>query len=498
MTTKYIALLTQVGENKLANATALGKQLEIARMGVGDGGGSLPTPSTTQTTLINEKRRAALNSLSVDSANPNQIIAEQVIPEDEGGWWIREIGLYDNDGNLIAVANCPETYKPLLQEGSGRVQTVRMILIVSSTDAVTLKIDPSVVLATRKYVDDSAVVVKAYADDAMAKHLADANPHKQYALLASPALTGTPTAPTAAAGANTTQLATTAFVSTATANHVAAANPHSQYALLASPALTGTPTAPTAAAGANTTQLATTAFVSTATANHVAAANPHPQYAPLASPALTGTPTAPTAAAGANTTQLATTAFVSTATANLSASTASGLAQKMNIADVVGIPLPWPQATAPTGWLKCNGQSFDKALYPKLATVYPSGVLPDLRGEFIRGWDDGRGVDAGRAILTAQNPTYLRTGMMDYNGSDVDNIGVYIGMGYAEADTAAKSISAPAGAFRAPNNIDLTEQASRDNGVNGTASNTVYASEGSVWVSTRPRNIAFNYIVRAA
>ncbi|MEI9696233.1 phage tail protein, partial [Atlantibacter hermannii] len=85
-----------------------------------------------------------------------------------GGFWIRTIGLYDKDGTLIAVANCPETYKPQLQEGSGRTQTIRMILIVSNTDAITLKIDPAVVLATRKYVDDKVIEVKAYADELMA------------------------------------------------------------------------------------------------------------------------------------------------------------------------------------------------------------------------------------------------------------------------------------------------------------------------------------------
>ncbi|MFJ5359000.1 phage tail protein [Pectobacterium sp. CHL-2024] len=154
MSATYFALLTNIGAAKLANATTLGSSLNITRMAVGDGGGSLPVPNPAQTTLINEKRRAALNTLSVDPKNPSQIIAEQVIPENEGGFWIREIGLFDDDGNLIAVANCPETYKPQLQEGSGRIQTVRMILIVSSTDAVTLKIDPAVVLATRGYVDE--------------------------------------------------------------------------------------------------------------------------------------------------------------------------------------------------------------------------------------------------------------------------------------------------------------------------------------------------------
>ncbi|MHY41456.1 phage tail protein, partial [Escherichia coli] len=121
---------------------------------VGDANGVLPTPDPAQTKLINQKRIAPLNLLSVDPNNQSQIIAEQIIPENEGGFWIREIGLYDDEGVLIAVANCPETYKPQLQEGSGRTQTIRMILVVSNTEAITLKIDPSVVLATRKYVDD--------------------------------------------------------------------------------------------------------------------------------------------------------------------------------------------------------------------------------------------------------------------------------------------------------------------------------------------------------
>ncbi|HFI9309739.1 TPA: phage tail protein [Yersinia enterocolitica] len=170
MTAKFFALLTNIGAAKLANATALGTRLEITQMAVGDGGGTLPTPNPAQTKLVNEQRRAALNMLTIDPINTSQIIAEQVIPETEGGWWIREIGLLDKDGDLVAIANCAETYKPQLQEGSGRTQTIRMILIVSSTAAVTLKIDPSVVLATRKYADDKAIEVKQYADNLLTEH----------------------------------------------------------------------------------------------------------------------------------------------------------------------------------------------------------------------------------------------------------------------------------------------------------------------------------------
>ncbi|EPA6504399.1 phage tail protein [Escherichia coli] len=221
MATKYYALLTNVGAAKLANATALGEQVEITQMAVGDGNGALPTPNPAQTALVHELRRAPLNTLTIDPVNTNQIIAEQVIQEDVGGWWIREIGLYDSDGDMIAVANCAETYKPLLQEGSGRMQVIRVILIVSSTQAVTLKIDPSVVLATRQYVDDQIIQVKAFVDQQLAAHIAAADPHKQYAPKASPALTGTPTAPTAAQTVNNTQIATTGFVKSAIAALVA-------------------------------------------------------------------------------------------------------------------------------------------------------------------------------------------------------------------------------------------------------------------------------------
>ncbi|EFC9142411.1 TPA: phage tail protein [Escherichia coli] len=297
MSTKFYTLLTDIGAAKLASAAALGVPLKITHMAVGDGGGTLPTPDAKQTALVNEKRRAALNMLYIDPQNSSQIIAEQVIPENEGGWWIREVGLFDESGALIAVGNCPESYKPQLAEGSGRTQTVRMVLITSSTDNITLKIDPAVVLATRKYVDDKALELKVYVDDLMAKHLAAPDPHSQYAPKESPTFTGTPKAPTPAAGNNTTQLATTAFVQAAltalingapatldTLKEIAVAinndpkfsttinNALALKAPLSSPALTGTPTAPTAAQSVNNTQIATTAFVKSAIAGMVGSA----------------------------------------------------------------------------------------------------------------------------------------------------------------------------------------------------------------------------------
>ncbi|HAN7714899.1 TPA: phage tail protein [Escherichia coli] len=215
MTVKYYAILTNQGAARLANATMLGSKLNLTQMAVGDANGVLPTPDPAQTKLINQKRIAPLNLLSVDPNNQSQIIAEQIIPENEGGFWIREIGLYDDEGVLIAVANCPETYKPQLQEGSGRTQTIRMILVVTNTEAITLKIDPSVVLATRKYVDDEVLELKLYVDEQMRNHIAAQDPHTQYAQKHNPTFTGEPKAPTPAAGNNTTRIATTAFVQAA-------------------------------------------------------------------------------------------------------------------------------------------------------------------------------------------------------------------------------------------------------------------------------------------
>jgi len=224
MSQTYFAILTAVGEAKLANATALGVPLQISRMAVGDGNGNLPVPNRLQTALVRETYRADLNELKIDPANASQIIAELVIPETEGGYWLREMGLYDVAGDLIAVANCPPSYKPEMAEGSGRTQVLRIVLIVSSTAAVQLKIDPSVVLATREYVlttvtallaDTNPVMAGAASPGAAAKAARSDHRHPTdttRAPLASPGFTGTPTAPTPAATDKTTKVATTEFV----------------------------------------------------------------------------------------------------------------------------------------------------------------------------------------------------------------------------------------------------------------------------------------------
>lgn len=221
---KFLAILTAVGEAKLANAIGLGLPWLLTEMGVGDANDTDPIPDRMQTALIHEQRRAPLNQLRDDEANPGLLIAEQIIPADVGGWWVREVGLYDVDGDLVAVANCAPSYKSLLSQGSGRTQVIRMTFIVSNTANVVLKIDPAVVLATREYVD-SAFLAHLATEDPLVAGKATVGAAKKMARedhrhptdtsrapLASPAFTGTPTAPVTARFETSEQLMSAAAV----------------------------------------------------------------------------------------------------------------------------------------------------------------------------------------------------------------------------------------------------------------------------------------------
>ncbi|EET2982433.1 TPA: phage tail protein [Escherichia coli] len=454
MTVKYYAILTNQGAARLANATMLGSKLNLTQMAVGDANGVLPTPDPAQTKLINQKRIAPLNLLSVDPNNQSQIIAEQIIPENEGGFWIREIGLYDDEGVLIAVANCPETYKPQLQEGSGRTQTIRMILVVTNTEAITLKIDPSVVLATRKYVDDEVLELRLYVDDQMRNHIAAQDPHTQYAQKHNPTFTGEPKAPTPDAGNNTTRIATTAFV-----------------------------------------QAAITALINGApatldTLKEIAAAiNNDPKFSTTINNALSGKQP------------------LDETLTHLSGKDVAGLLAYLGLGEgsalPVGVPVPWPSTTPPTGWLKCNGAAFSAEKYPELAKAYPTNKLPDLRGEFIRGWDDGRGVDAGRALLSLQDDSFEahRHESFFYAGISRNETPLKNLPSSDEMLTLSSTTNA-----LSPDGIDATNSLIGNDDYNclieGNKNNKRTATGLSTSIvgaaETRPRNISFNYIVRAA
>lgn len=378
MSAKFYTLLTDIGAAKLASAAALGVPLKITQMAVGDGGGVLPTPSAQQTALVAEKRRAALNMLYIDPQNSSQIIAEQVIPETEGGWWIREVGLFDETGALIAVGNCPESYKPQLAEGSGRTQTVRMVLITSSTENITLKIDPSVVLATRGYVDNLNETRQQKSDTLTA--LAELKPTK-------------------------------GKLPYFTAEKSAALADLSDFIRLM-----------------------------------------------------------------------------------LGKVDAAAVLEYLGLgagAPAIGVPFFWPSAAMPNTvmpewsnmiFLKFNGSTFSATEYPKLARVIPSLKLTEARSEFPRIWDDGRGVDSGRILLSAQ-------------GDAIRNIeGTFK---ILTNNSGAGMMSSPTGAFEPFGNslgpvVQSSSDDTRKEGARFSADLVVPTA-----AENRPRNIAFNFLVRA-
>ncbi|EMT6382223.1 phage tail protein [Providencia rettgeri] len=558
---KYFALLTKLGENLLAQATALGTKLELTHMAVGDGGGSLPTPDTNQTKLIAEKRRAAINTLFIDDKNKNQIIAEQIIPEQDGGWWIREIGLFDKAGNLIAVANCPETYKPQLVEGSGRTQSIRMVLIVSHTESVTLKIDPSVVLATREYVNTEITVLDKKIDALSAQTKLDLN--KKFDKANISGQKGNHNDKVPSLNLFTTEIAKLAVIgySYSKIESDGRYQPKGNYApagdYATNTALNNGLDKKFDKAGGNIT--GRVRVNNTVDANVIQVTGENEAYMQLdmtvagvarintriegkqwrnhVLPDSSGTlmhvgdfgiggtenngwigsvanmgknkvgifNIAHTAEGmkelgftdfygsciitkysresnsqvlllsnyGMDWLQIIRKGGTSTPIEKCNVWTNKNTTKDRNgnlkvsgsdeLSDCqVGIPLPWPQSSPPTGYLICNGQSFNKTTYPLLAKAYPTGVLPDLRGEFLRGLDAGRGVDSGRAVLSAQGDAF-RAHNHSVIGEDSGSGTAYFGRG---------------------------------NGSRRSITKDAMNLEGGT--ETRPRNIAFLYIVRAA
>jgi len=151
---KFKSIVTTIGQARIASAIESGKDVNITHLAVGDGNGSATEPSAGQTALVHETYRLALNSIKIDNKNANWIIAEAIIPASVGGFWRRAMGLFSAQGELIAVSNMADSYKPTLEEGSGRTQTLRMVLTVTDTDAVSLTIDDTLIIATEEYVNN--------------------------------------------------------------------------------------------------------------------------------------------------------------------------------------------------------------------------------------------------------------------------------------------------------------------------------------------------------
>ncbi|PNM16551.1 phage tail protein [Yersinia enterocolitica] len=460
MTPKYFALLTHIGTTRLANATALGTRLEITHMAVGDGDGTLPTPDPAQIQLVNEQRCAALNALTIDPNNPRQVIAEQIIPETEGGWWIREIGLLNKAGELIAIANCPESYKPQMQEGSGRIQTIRVILAVSNTAAVTRKTDPAVVLATRQYADQliSTTVTS------ISNHIRTLNPHPQY-LLASHNLFDLGNIKAARANLQ--------LGSAATRNVGNAQDELMQVG----------------AFGWGGNCIMASAGINALTKTGMYCVN---QYAPD-KPEGFGDATIQHIQNDSLTAHQFIFSTNNTHTAAKIAYRLRSYGQWREWIDIVtsrsqaltpiGIPLPYPGTTPPAGYLKCNGAAFYANDYPALAALYPDKKLPDLRGEFIRGFDDGRGIDANRTLLSAQTDA-----LQNITGG-INGVSESMGSAPESNFSGAFAKTDSVGNDNTPHHTDITHCGSFD----FDASRVVRTA-----TETRPRNISFCYILRAS
>ena len=372
MSQKFCTLITEHGAALLANATALGVPLKLTKMGVGDGNSDATTPNATQTRLIHEVYQAQINTLTTDANNPKQIIAELIIPEHYGGWFINEIGLYDENNTLIAVGNCPATYKPQLPEGCGRTQVIRMIVAVDNASDVEFKIDPAVVLASRQYVDN-LIINKLAIHEKSTNH---------------------PNASTSSKGFVQLNSATNSTIESQAATPKAVRDAY-EYARYSD-------------------QKAQAAY------DHANAA--HNRIDPIVDkfqPSAFETRTYSQDKRFYHLVRDDGLVGMYSLVKNdyswhinhdgwiagyIGAERVFGLDEFVKERLLpVGIPQPWPSDHLPAGWFECNGSPFDVNRFPKLAAVYPWGSLPDLRGLFIRGKDNGRGLDPNRGILSYQD-----------------------------------------------------------------------------------------------
>ncbi len=659
MSQKYYTLITQQGAALLANATASGIPLKLTKMGVGDGNGKATTPNASQSKLVHEVYQAPINSLTIDENNTNQIIAELIIPENQGGWFIHEIGLYDESNTLVAVGNCPATYKPQLSEGSGRTQVIRIIIIVENTDAIALKIDPAVILATRQYVDNlitarmtthekstnhpnastkskgfvqlnSAIdsnlenqaatplaIKKAYdlangavkkSGDTMTGQLTvaqhgvkfqfdngntialkilgdnyshifyDAKTQQRSSKLIYNSTTnswsfqyindvvinGKSVLKTGDAIQRFGDLSTKVNINDLTGSNEgvyhqkrnASAVTELGYPINQAGTLQ---VFKNGADGEGCCQIYTTyrsarqfirnyrgatktweawnEVITTANSGNfikngdygigalTGAKLDNPNETLKGGCYATRTTAFPDLSEYQNRNDSASLIVYPTTTKSWYVEKLAVVQSKtpriyyrcatpeakqpwyesITTANVnnyipVGIPLPWPSTKPPAGWLECNGSTFNKNQFPKLAAAYPSGKLPDLRGEFIRGWDNARGADPYRVILDWQAPQISAHRHVEGWGEHSTHFTDWQKEHYAPFGSTGLG-GVWGGAYN--NDFDNALLYTND-GTNGSISTSRGYTDwrnlnpdGLVGNETRPRNVAFMYIVKA-
>lgn len=461
-TTQFGGFLTNVGIAQQANTAALGQPWNITHMLIGDAGGEPsqtpdPTPKPTQAALVRQVYRAQLNALYTSPADPNVLVAELVLPPETGGWWIRELALEDANGNFIAVAKPAPSYKPLLAQGSGRTQTIRMHVVFGNLANVTLKIDPSIVLATRDYADKAREAAELYARNQIKAHIEAADPHPQYLRRADVAKdagqlawlgTATGTANALVLKLKSGEAALTAYAA------------GQRFQFQASASNTGAVTAKVNGLAAVPVKKADSAGLVDLFAGDIRAGalydlNYDGTYFQLGGGVGAGKAFERfsfEASVGQTTFNVPHTigstivlrngrevtdyqadgakiilrtpcalgdaveilAFSGFQTANTYTKAETQELLKTALALPVGTMLPFPRGTVPAGFLEVDGSAHSAAVYPDLA-AYLGGAfdkgdegagffrLPDTRGEFLRGWDHGRGVDAAREVGSMQD-----------------------------------------------------------------------------------------------
>lgn len=365
---KYISILTDYGTQALAKALANNQPLRLMQFAVGDGNGQAVTPNANRTALVNEKHRANVSAVSIDPRNNKQIIVELTIPENVGGFFVREMGVFDEQNKLIAYANTPESYKPTLESGSGKIQVLRMVLMVSSSNAVTLSVDNSVIFVTRGQLTPHTIT-------ATSANSFDQNGHSHAIDKASTTQAGIVQL-TDDTGLDSDKLGLTARAGKKLAQWIASL----QLALNNYIPMNKRSSAVNSNSNEN---VATSAAVKTAYDKGVEAKSAADNAQRSANDGINR---ANDANNNANTRQLK--------------------------SELVGEVAFFARSTPPSGWLKANGAAVSRttyaALFDAIGTTFGVGDgrttfnLPDLRGEFIRGLDDGRNIDGGRGLGTVQ------------------------------------------------------------------------------------------------
>lgn len=545
-TTQFGGFLTNVGIAQQANSAALGVPWSITHMLIGDGGGDPaqfpdPVPKPTQTALVRQVLRAQLNALYPSPADPAVLVAELVLPPETGGWWIRELALEDANGNFVAVASPAPSYKPLLVQGSGRTQTIRMHVVFGNVANITLKIDPSIVLATREYVDKAREAAELYTRNQLKAHTDAANPHPQYLLRSAVAKDSGPLAwlGDAAGTANALTLALKHAEATLTAY---AAGQRFQFKATASN--TGPVTAKIGALAAVAVKkseggglvdlvggdiragalydlnfdgtyfqlgggvgagkaferfsfeasVGQSVFSVPHTVGNVIVMRNGREVSEFLSDGLAVTLQQP-CDFGDSVQILAFSSFQS-------ANTYSKAEVDALLAASAGLPvgtmLPFPKGTVPPGFLEVDGSLQSAAAYPDLAaylgTTFNTGGeaagyfrLPESRGEFLRGWDHGRGVDAGRTLGSKQMDALQNLeGAMEFRrlsgGSSL----------ISSASSGALLVEQGTGIQSTRINIELGSTAQPNDVVRFDASRVARTA-----AETRPRNMAVMWCIKA-